>query len=96
MIKLGVSEFLVLARIAFPEDGDLVLIAVFQVAVDGIEDNVAFGPHKPFVKRRLGIIQHLFPGLGPDQFFGGRLPIAQIILGGLFVFDLRIFDVGLL
>ena len=81
-MKLVVGELVAVAGFAFPYEGQLVFVGRGDVAVQGVVHDIALGPCKPLVERRVGIIQNLVPFPEPVQFLGGFFPVAQVVAVG--------------
>ena len=64
----------------------------FEVAVDGIVDDVGPGAHKPLEERLVRVVEHLVPFLKPVEFIGLVGPKALQILAGFFRKRIPIFQ----
>ncbi len=71
-----------LAVLALPDQGDLVFAIGFQVPVNGIVDDISFGPREPLEKGFVGVIQNPVPLLEPLQLLRLGRPEALQIRGG--------------
>jgi hypothetical protein len=65
------------------------------MAIDGVMDDVDLGAGEPFVKRRLGLVEHFLPRLVPFQLGGFIGPKAFEVTSGAASDDVPVLEVSL-
>ena len=75
------GECALVAVLALPDEGQLVVARGLQMPVDGVVDDVRLGADEPLVERLVRVVEDLRPGLVPvDQLLGAILPEADEVL----------------
>ena len=72
-VQILVAQHAGVARLAFPDDGGLVLAGGGQVPVEAVVAGVELAADEP-LRERLVPLEHLVPGLEPVQALGGLPP----------------------
>ena len=61
--QLGVGDVALLALLAAPVEGDALAAPGLDVAVEAVVGDVERAADEPLVERRVGVVEHLLPGL---------------------------------
>jgi hypothetical protein len=77
--QVGVGDRALLALLAAPVERHALPVARQHVAVDAVVGRVQPAPGEPAIKRRLGLVEHRAPRLGPVERPGLRGPEALVI-----------------
>ena len=84
-IELLVGDMGDLAPIGLEDDGDLVAVAVVDVALKAVVGDVELPVIEPLVERRIGLVQGTGKRLVPGEFLASPLgPKSRVIVIGLF------------
>ena len=96
-VEFEIGVLALVAGLAFPDQGQLVLVGGLDVAVKGVVDHVAARAGEPAVKGRVLVVQDLVPLLEPVQLVGGLFPVPGGVHGRVPARPLQLLgvDVGL-
>ena len=91
-----IREGAYIARLAFPDQSQLIALGVGQMAVNRVVDNICFCPCKPFEEWGVAVVKDLIPFLIPLQFTGPICPERFGVFNGLLVPGIVILHIGIL